>query len=321
MSTPGKEKQLPDFVIGGAMKCGTTSMHSILESREDVFIPDNEVHFFSIGDPVEHGGIIRLAPDRICYNPNDVKQIKWYSSFFEAARRDQLIGERSTTYLSSRVAPERIHELIPDVKLVFMIRNPVDRTYSHYLHPVNTGRATKTFEQEIIHGPSNLYLRSLYKPQLERYFRLFPRDQIKVVLFERFVEETQTVVDEVCSHLGVPNSIDLEEVETHTNPTWYPQLPKMHLAVNYFLKGKKERYRYRPHWPGEPSGDHIPDVSFGQRLLRSLLPRLKGKIPRRESYPTMDESLRERLTRLYARKNSGIGNLVEVDIGGYWPFE
>jgi len=301
------------------MKCGTSSMHQILASREDVFIPDSEVHFFMMGDFIQSAETIKFDPDRTRFDLDSEKKIKWYESFFEEAGDEQLIGEDSTSYLSSTVAPERIQELLPEVKLIFMLRNPVDRTHSHYRHLVTSGRATKALEQELIHGSSTLHLQSMYKPQLNRYFRLFPRDQIKVVLFERFVEEMQTVVDEVCSYLSLPGSVDLEEVETHANPSRYPRWPKTYFAINYALKGWIDRYRH--HWPGEPSKVHTPDLSLGKRLLRNLFVRLRDKIPEQESYPPMDNSLRKRLTQLYARKNQGIGNMIDANVGAYWPFE
>lgn len=319
MPTDNEKEKIPKFIIGGAMKCGTSSMHNILSSRDDVFIPDSEVHFFTMGDPIQSTETVKFDPNRVNFSLDDGKKIEWYESFFEDARGDQTVGEDSTTYLSSRVAPGRIRDLLPDVKLIFMLRNPVDRTHSHYRHLVNSGRATKSFEQELMHGSSTLHLRSFYKAQLERYFHLFPRDQIKVVLFERFVEETQTVVDEVCSYLGLPGSIDLEEVETHTNASWYPRWPKIYFATNYLLKGKIDRYRH--HWPGEPSEAHTPEISFGDRLLRGFLVRLRRRLPRQDEYPSMDGSLRQRLTRLYARENRGIGDLIEADVGEYWPFE
>ena len=300
------------------MKCGTSSMHAILSTRKDVFIPNSEVHFFTMGDLIQSTETVKFAPERVRFNPNEEKKVEWYKSFFEDARGYQLVGEDSTTYLPSQVAPERIQELLPDVKLIFMLRNPVDRAYSHYMHLVNSGRATKTFEQELIHGNSTIHLRSFYKPQLERYFRLFPHDQIKIVLFERFVEQTQAVIDEVCSYLGLSDSIDLEGVESHANASWYPKWPKTYFLINHLLKGKIDRHRY--HWPGEPSEDHITEIGFGDRLFRSLLLRLRRKLPKKESYPPMDESLRERLTQLYVRKNRGIGHLTGVDTEKYWSF-
>jgi hypothetical protein len=317
MTETEEKKRFPDFIIGGAMKCGTSSIHTILSSRKDVFIPGGEVHFFTMGDPIQSTETVKFDPDRTRFDLDSKEKVEWYESFFEDASEEQLIGEDSTTYLPSQVAPERIQKMLPEVKLIFMLRNPVDRTHSHYRHLVNSGRATKTFEQELMHGSSTLHLRSMYKPQLERYFQIFSRDQIKVVLFERFVQETQAVVDEVCSYLDLPGSIDLDEVQTHANPSWYPKWPKIYFAINYLLKGKIDRYRY--HWPGEPSETHSPDFSFGERLIRGLLLRIRRRMPKQESYPPMDELMRERLKQIYARRNRGIGKMIDADIGKYWP--
>jgi len=251
-----------------------------------------------MGDPIQSTETVKFDPDRTRFDLDDEEKMEWYRSFFEGAQSDQLIGEDSTSYLPSRVAPKRIRELLPDVKLIFMLRDPVERTYSHYRHILMAGHVTKTFEQELIHGPSLLHLRSFYKPQLERYRRLFSCNQIKVVLFERFVENPRTVVDEVCSYLNLPGSLDLKEAEPHVNRSWYPRWPKVHLAINYFLKGKIDRFRY--HWLGALSKNHTPDVSFGERLLRGLLLRLRRRFPTRESYSPMDDPLRERLLHLYA---------------------
>jgi hypothetical protein len=320
MSALEKESGLPDFIIGGAMKCGTTSMHLMLSSREDVFIPRSEVHFFAMGDLIQSAGIITLDPGRTRFDLGSEEKMGWYKSFFKNARSEQLVGEDSTTYLPSRLAPERIRELLPDTKLIFMLRNLVDRTYSHYRHMVNRGRATKTFEQELIHGSSTLHLRSFYKPQLERYYKLFPREQIKVVLFERFVEETQTVMDEISSYLGLSGSVDVgEKNRTHANTSWYPGWPRTYLMINYILGERAGRSR--SHWPGETSENRISDTGFAKDLLRSLLFRLRRMIPKQESFPSIDDSLRQRLTQLYARKNQGIGKLVDIEVGEYWPFE
>jgi len=310
---------LPDFIIGGSAKCGTTSLHNILASRGDVFIPEGEVHFFSMGDFVQARGTVRYDPERTLFDLESDKKVEWYRSFFDPARDDQLIGEDSTVYLSSRVAPERIKKALPDVKLIFMLRNPVDRAYSHYWHQVNSGRATTRFEQELIHGPTHIHTRGFYKGQLERYLDLFPRDQIKVVLFERFIEETQSVVNEVCSYLGLQGTVDIDEVQSHSNASSCPQWLGVYLTLNYALKGLEGRI-YRSHWPGEPSEELLSENDTGRRLLRNILYALRSRIPRKDSYPPMDESVRERLTQLYARENQGLGEMIDADLETYWPF-
>lgn len=300
------------------MKCGTSSMNMILSNREDVFMAKKEIHFFTMGDVIQSPEIVKMDPRRIHFDIDFKKKIEWYGEFFRDARSGQIVGEDSTTYLSSKVAPRRIQALIPDVKLIFMLRNPVDRTYSHYWHLVKTGRATKTFEQELVHGPATLHLRSFYKPQLMRYFECFKRNQIKVVLFERFVEETQSVVDEVCSFLGLSGSVDVKDVQSHANASRYPRCYRLHLALNYFMQSRVDRYQ--SHWPGQSSEAHACNIGRVTSLFERLLAKLRTGFSM-ASYPPVDDALRERLSALYARANSGIEELIEVDINKYWNFE
>lgn len=162
------------------MKSATSSLHHLLSNHEQVYLPDGETHFFCMDDPVQHSGFFfparapsQRAPD---YDRHGETNLDWYRQLFEPAHPDQCVGDYSSTYLPAPDAPLRIKRLLPDVKLLFMLRNPVDRTYSHYWHRVKTGRAVHGFEYELQHGPSTLLLRSFYKPQLERYFDFFPED-------------------------------------------------------------------------------------------------------------------------------------------------
>lgn len=143
MNFPASQKvRLPDFIIGGAPKCGTTSLHFILARHPLVGIPDDEVHFFDADDPVGHpdflferrGGLEWYDP-----RPDHPEAMAWYASRFAELSDRPVIGEDSTIYLQSEVAPARIDALLPDVRLVFMLRDPVKRAYSQYWHLVTRG--------------------------------------------------------------------------------------------------------------------------------------------------------------------------------------
>lgn len=302
----------PDFIIGGAMKSGTSSLHVILDHHPDIYIPSGEVHFFCMDDIVQHPDFfnsINEFPDR----EQDVEStLEWYESFFEPASDGQLIGEDSTVYLASPKAPKRIRKLLPDVKLLFMLRHPVDRTYSHYWHRVRMGRAVYDFEGELQYGSSTLHQRSLYAPQLKRYFDLFPHDQIKVILFERFVQETQEVIDEVCTFLGLSNTVDVDKVDTHANASRVPRWHQLQLILNYFSQGLWDRYS--DHLPGPENSEKNLRVQF----LRSMFYRLRYWNLQRPSYPPMDPRTRSKLATIYARENEGLEELVGCDFQEYW---
>jgi hypothetical protein len=307
--------QTPDFIIGGAMKSGTSSLHVILDQHPDVYIPAGEVHFFCIDDIVQHPEFFDYVSGFPDFERDLNDNLEWYASFFESARDDQLIGEDSTVYLASPKAPKRINDLLPDVKLIFMLRHPVDRTYSHYWHRVRMGRAVYGFEDELRYGSSTLHQRSFYARQLRRYFDLFPREQIKVVLFERFVQETQAVVDDVCAFLGLSETVDVESIQTHANESRVPRWHRLQLILNYVSQGLWDRYAEHL-----PNSETPSNASQGTRILRSLVYRLRHWNLQKPSYPPMNPRTREELAAIYARENQGLDELIQRDLQKHWDF-
>ena len=123
--------RLPDFIIAGAMKSGTTSLHQVLASDKRIFIPSREIFFFDMDD-------LSLHPDfwfregngwlTQTYSPRDPRTLAWYSAFFAAAGDSRWIGEDSTSYLASARAPERIASLLPKANiLLLLLRDPAAR--------------------------------------------------------------------------------------------------------------------------------------------------------------------------------------------------
>ncbi|RLF35719.1 MAG: sulfotransferase, partial [Thermoplasmata archaeon] len=108
---------LPNFVIAGPPKSGTTSLLFYLERHPDVFVI-NEPHFFS---------------------RNYEKGIEWYESLFEKHKKEKAVGEKSPSYFFDPKVPLRIKKHIPDVKLIFIFRDPIKRAYSEYWHNVIHG--------------------------------------------------------------------------------------------------------------------------------------------------------------------------------------
>src|SRR5688572_16204892 len=117
------------------MKSGTTSLHRTLALHPQVYLPPSEVFFFDLDDFDQNPDHLPLGRARRPVVPDfDARRddyLDWYASLFEPARDDQVVGEDSTTYLASERAPARVRALLPDVRLVFLLRDPVERAYSH----------------------------------------------------------------------------------------------------------------------------------------------------------------------------------------------
>lgn len=189
--------RLPDFLIIGAMKAGTTSLAKYLKSHPDVFMArEKEVHFFDL---------------------NHEQGLEWYAAHFAAARAQQKIGEATPIYMYDPATFERLANALPETKLITVLRNPVDRAYSHYWHQVeHRGEETLLFEAALAAEPDRLarskgfeaaqwayVARGRYAEQLERVFRRYPREQVLVLRFEDLIDRTVETLRRVCRHIGV----------------------------------------------------------------------------------------------------------------------
>ncbi len=314
----GGTGHLPDFIIGGAMKSATTTLHNILAQHSEVFIPNGEIHFFSVDDIAQHRGFFHRYGSQWAFHDYDLyfdEYRNWYESFFEEASPGQIVGEDSTVYLPSAKAPPRIAELLPDVHLIFLLRDPVDRAYSHYWHSLRTGRETYTFEEALQYGNEAILTRGFYRQQLGRYFQLFPESQITILIFQDFVNSIQDRIDELCHTLGLSHSINLSTIETQRNQTRVPRWPRLLAWQNRVFRSRNARH---PQY-------HLPNTTtdsrtFRDRVLDKANQWLRNLNMRNRSPAPMDPETKSFLQKLYARENRGLSELIGVDLQTYWPY-
>ena len=175
----GMGKLRPDFVILGAMKCGTTSVHHILESHPGVFMPRGEVKFFSYDDVTHQPQVFAEVGGRwTCpsWHDNMGELLDWYRSIYGGKQDGMIAGEDSPSYLESEKSLRRIAGCFPDMKLIVCLRDPVERTYSHYWHNLRSYAVFWDFETTLRHTPGLMLERSFYRQNVERLLRWFPRD-------------------------------------------------------------------------------------------------------------------------------------------------
>lgn len=202
---------LPNFFIVGAGKSGTTSLYHYLDGHPDVFMsPLKEPNFFALeGEKVDFkspgadGGI----------NARSVTDFAAYEELFDGARGERAVGEASPMYLRSEKAPAGIKLLVPEAKIIAILRDPAERTYSAYLNQVRDGREPLSFADalaaEEARGRANwapgwqYSLDGYYHEQLSRYYDLFERDRIKVYLYEDLRRDPLGLVRDVLRFLDV----------------------------------------------------------------------------------------------------------------------
>lgn len=186
------QMKMPNFLIIGAAKSGTTSLYSYLAQHPQIYMsPLKEPHFFTfegqninfkgLGDSKTHSSIIT--------------DLESYSNLFQDVSDEIAIGEASTTYLSVTGTAERIKNYLPNIKLIAILRDPSERAYSSFLHLVRDGREKvidfrQALQEEEVRTLENWsYLwrykqMGFYYQQLQRYYNLFELRQIKVYLYE-----------------------------------------------------------------------------------------------------------------------------------------
>jgi hypothetical protein len=206
---------MPNFLIIGAAKAGTTSLYEYLKQHPQIWMsPVKETNFFALeGEILDFRG----PEDHNYINKFSITKIEDYLNLFQGVENQVAIGEASPLYLYHPTAPKRIQHYIPDVKLIVILRNPVDRAYSSFLHLVRDGREPlRIFAQAL--REEDVRIRSswehiwhykqmgFYYDQLNRYFNRFEKQQIRVYLFEDFITNTSCTLKSIFQFLGVNDS-------------------------------------------------------------------------------------------------------------------
>lgn len=261
---------MPNFMIIGAAKAGTSALYRYIKQHPDVYMsPKKEPHFFSFDAQSKYtkgpGDTIPLA----------ITDPEAYEALFDGVTSEVAIGEASPTYLYVSGAAERIAAKLPDVKMVAILRQPVDRAYSAFMHVVRDGReslrdfsvALEAEYQRIAAGwgPIWHYIQGgFYHTQLMRFYDRFSSNQIKVLLYDDFRDNPVGVVRDVFSFIQV-------------DPDFVPDMS------------------------AKPNVSGIPKSSLAQKLMYLLF--IKRNPIKKIARLTLPESVRWRFTTTVRNRN------------------
>jgi len=282
--------RLPDFIIPGAAKAGTTSLVAYLRQHTRIFLPQGtgEVHFFNNDKNYSNG-------------------IEWYKNHFKNAKDNQLVGEKTPRY-SELFVPQRMVKYLPDVKLIWIFRNPVDRAYSHYNMYIWNGVENLSFEEalekkeERVKNGHNMYnYKSLgkYSIYVKEYLKYYDIKNMMFIVFEDFINDTKNVMNKVTQFLGI--EVHDNYIDEHKLKFISPINSKYQIIIRNLLYGRNN------------SGNSI----FPLRIRKPAFNILTYLNRSRKKYP-MDKSTREQLINFYRPYNKELENLTGIQVLKQW---
>lgn len=277
MNTVFSKQRLPDFVIIGAMKSATSSLHKQLVAQQGIFMcTPKEPNFFSDTEKYAKG-------------------MAWYSGLFANAPERSVLGEASTHYTKLPTHPSTVEGLkkhLPNARFVYVMRHPVDRLVSHYVHEWSTG-VYHCDIQEAINKYPELIAYGSYAKQLEPYFDAFGRDAVLPVFFDRLVREPQAELERICRFIGYQGQ-----------PVWVEDMEPDNVS--------SQRIRKFPFY--QMLVESGPATWLRRRFIpQRLRDAIKMKLRMRKR-PVLSEEVRLRLEAKFDRDLAQLGMWLGVDL-------
>jgi len=294
--------KLPNFIIIGAAKAGTSSLHYYLQQHPEIYMsPVKETNFLALeGEDLKYNG-----PDQ-GINKTSITTLKEYQKQFNLVDKERAIGEASPIYLDSKKAIYNINKYVPEAKMIVILRNPIERAFSSYSHLLREDLETFSFkealnkEQERINQKwSHLYYykqKGFYYKYLKRYYESFDRNRIKVYLYEDLDRNTLRLVQDIFQYLEVESSFVPNLTRKNVSG-----IPQSKFIYNLFKKKNIIKSSFKPLFP-----------KTVRRNLNDFVTRktLKPK-------PVMDFDTKQYLLNLYRQDILGLQNLLDRDLSDW----
>ena len=251
---------LPNFIVIGAQRCGTTTLWEHLRTHPQVFVaPEKELDFF-------------------IHYYNWSRGRSWYESRFDGAGDALAVGEVSPNYTNFPAlygVPERIASMVPDVRLVYVMRDPIARMASSYLVSLELGHEDRPIDQALVLTAAYQHM-SMYAMQIEQYLKFFSREQLLLFTTEEFNADAGGAMSRVFRFLGVDDA-------------WVP--PRLGAELHRGADKRVPRSWARAVWRAMIAARRTVDPSYWRR---PSLNRVLSREVRPEEL-RIDPQLRERL--------------------------
>ncbi|MFA0964680.1 sulfotransferase [Roseivirga sp. BDSF3-8] len=275
--------QLPDFLVIGAEKSGTTWLKHNLNEHPEVFVPSKkELNFFDKDEHYDQG-------------------LSYYASFFEQADGNVKKGELTPGYLHTpEKSAARIYELFPQIKLIAILRDPVERAWSNFLMHKADGRTDASFA-DIISQNHSIVTKGYYYQQLLPYLNRFPSENIMILNYDRLKSEPAALLKQIFSFIGVDDNFvptQSKKVIFSARKAKYPVLNKTLSIVGHVSRSLGFAGKFRG----------------AKRKLRQWVKKNNTVTAPKEA---MSESDRRALNNLYREDLDQLSGLVGKDFSNW----
>lgn len=288
---------LPNFLIIGAEKAGTTWLYRQLRSHPEIYMPNTkEVHFFN--------KYTSQLKERDRYANKD---LAFYERYFTKVSGETAVGEATPMYLCDPEAPKRIWKTLgEDVQLVASLRDPVDRAYSHYWMACRKGREARSFAEVIAAEDRRIVQRGLYGKQIRRYLEYYDPESLYVVEFRKLFRNQSEQLRKLCLSLGVePEVFDGEGMEKNRVVHGSSRIRSTMLLDVVSWTASQLRGTPGLFWLAE---------AFNKLRIGATIRRLNRK---REDYPPLDPDTADALAAYYQEDVALLHDLVDLDLSAW----
>ena len=280
-----------DFFIVGAPKAGTTSLYNYLnEHPEIVMSTKKETDYFS-NESIEKQGMY--------YEKKRIMTLARYHSFFPVSE-NKIYGEASVSYLFYKDVPKKIKDYNANAKIIVMLRNPVDRAFSHYLMDYRLGLSSNSFDQiiekKLNNKKAHLYYQQyvelgLYYNQIKRYFDFFGKENICIIFFHDFKNNPEKEVKRVYNFLGLVKNYK-SEINKQYNT--FSMLHNVYIRKLY-------------------------SMVWLRKFLRAIIPKeitkiIKSKLMKKDRKPELILDIRNKLNQLFIKDILLLEELLKKDL-------
>ncbi|MDH5507372.1 MAG: sulfotransferase domain-containing protein [Anaerolineae bacterium] len=288
-----------DFIIIGVGKSGTTWLADMLRQHPDIYIPkEKELHYFNA----------KFADDSkvVLDNYNHSQPIEWYLNFFRGAKPGQIKGEATPEYFWDDAAAKNIRDFNPDIKLIAILREPVERALSDHLYwRFREGLTDEMDLEESIKLQKDLLESGLYYQYLRLYFNLFPKENIRVLLFDSLKADNRGFLETVDEFLGVRKHIP-ENIDQASNVTGVPRFGIINKMVRV---GRRILRKYRLYF--------LIDFFRVTGLAWMAMKVINKNVKPYDEKPELGAELHQKLKKYYEADIKELENLIGQDLSAW----